>query len=318
METPRAGSHRVAGGPADAVLDLLCAAEFDCESTAEVRCRNTAVHRKATRKAFPRAERAECLRRPTHSSSAIAARKNLPARSGCARRWRSVTTITAKGNYAQARQMARACQGRSLLADYALYWLRKPISRRATAPTRSRNSSGFAVNIPDSVMTEQALQSLGDAALAANQPAEAVAALDAYSSNDSAARAAAFARRGSRAGTGSRWTPPPITGALHALRHQRAGRAGRRQARFPASAASARNYPASLARSTASPMPPCSSTRRDWTTRATNTPQLLPNFPAPIASARNCAFSSAVWPGRGTRRNGRAANHRSRCGCRAL
>ncbi|HXQ27483.1 MAG TPA: transglycosylase SLT domain-containing protein, partial [Candidatus Acidoferrales bacterium] len=40
----------------------------------------------------------------------------------------------------------------------------------------------FRADFPDSVMTDQALQSLGDAALAAKQPADAVAALDAYTS----------------------------------------------------------------------------------------------------------------------------------------
>jgi soluble lytic murein transglycosylase len=38
----------------------------------------------------------------------------------------------------------------------------------------------FRAEFPDSVMTDQALQALGDAAMAANQPVEAVAALNAY------------------------------------------------------------------------------------------------------------------------------------------
>ena len=45
---------------------------------------------------------------------------------------------------------------------------------------RSRELKRFRHEYPDSVMTDQALQSLGDAALAANQPAEILAALDAY------------------------------------------------------------------------------------------------------------------------------------------
>ena len=83
-------------------------------------------------------------------------------------------------------------------------------------------------------MTDAALQSLGDAALAANSPAEAVAALDEYSQTTQ--RPALLLLRGEareQAGKTAR-RRGRLSGPLHALRHQRTGAAGRHKARLPA------------------------------------------------------------------------------------
>jgi soluble lytic murein transglycosylase len=86
-----------------------------------------------------------------------------------------------KGNYAQAAKWLARAEGDPLVADYALYWAAETdlaLGRSADALAEFKR---FRSEYPDSVMTDAALQSLGDAAFAANQPAEAVAALDAYS-----------------------------------------------------------------------------------------------------------------------------------------
>ena len=85
-----------------------------------------------------------------------------------------------KGSYADAAKWLERAKGDPLLGDYALYW------SAANALALGNNAAALAGFVefrkmyPDSVMTDQALQSLGAAALAANQPASAVAALDAY------------------------------------------------------------------------------------------------------------------------------------------
>jgi len=86
-----------------------------------------------------------------------------------------------KGSYARASKWLERAYSDPLVADYALYWLAETdlaLGRSANALVEFKR---FRNEYPDSVMTEAALQSLGDAALAANRPAEAVAALDEYS-----------------------------------------------------------------------------------------------------------------------------------------
>ncbi|MGH9757237.1 MAG: tetratricopeptide repeat protein, partial [Candidatus Acidiferrales bacterium] len=82
--------------------------------------------------------------------------------------------------YPAALKWLTKAQGDPLLLDYSLYW---------TAETNialNHNNEALAElqqlrgDFPDSVMTEQALESIGAAAIALNQPSAALAALDSY------------------------------------------------------------------------------------------------------------------------------------------
>jgi soluble lytic murein transglycosylase len=87
-----------------------------------------------------------------------------------------------KANYAQAAKWLDRALADPLLRDYSLYWSAETniaLSHNADALAQLKQ---LRSDFPDSVITEQALQSLGNTALALNQPAEATAALDAYSS----------------------------------------------------------------------------------------------------------------------------------------
>jgi soluble lytic murein transglycosylase len=85
-----------------------------------------------------------------------------------------------KARYPQSAQWLKIAQSDALLRDYALYW-----SSQANLAL-NHNAEAFAQlqeyrrDYPDSVITDQVLQSLGVAALALNQPAQILAALDAY------------------------------------------------------------------------------------------------------------------------------------------
>jgi soluble lytic murein transglycosylase len=86
-----------------------------------------------------------------------------------------------KANYAQAAKWLDHALADPLLRDYSLYWSAETniaLGHNADALTQLKQ---LRHDFPDSVITEQALQSLGTAALALNQPADAIAALDAYS-----------------------------------------------------------------------------------------------------------------------------------------
>ncbi|HKV04604.1 MAG TPA: transglycosylase SLT domain-containing protein [Candidatus Acidoferrales bacterium] len=85
-----------------------------------------------------------------------------------------------KGNYALAAKWLARAKSDPLLADYADYWAAETELALGHSAEALAQLKQFRADHPDSVMTQQALQSLGDAALAAGQPAEAVAALDAY------------------------------------------------------------------------------------------------------------------------------------------
>jgi soluble lytic murein transglycosylase len=85
-----------------------------------------------------------------------------------------------KGNYAQAAKWLAQAQGEPLVADYALYWAAETDLASGHSAEALAALKRFRSEYPDSVMTDAALQSLGDAALAANQPGEAVTALEAY------------------------------------------------------------------------------------------------------------------------------------------
>jgi len=85
-----------------------------------------------------------------------------------------------KAHYPQSAKWLKIAQSDLLLRDYALYWSSQAnlaLNHNAEALAQLEE---FRKNYPDSVVTDQALQSLGVAALAANQPAEVLAALDAY------------------------------------------------------------------------------------------------------------------------------------------
>jgi len=85
-----------------------------------------------------------------------------------------------KEHYPQALKWLARAKSDPLLGDYALYWSAQ------TNLALNRNEDALAEleqlrkSFPDSVMTEQALASLGTAAIALKRPGEAVAALDAY------------------------------------------------------------------------------------------------------------------------------------------
>lgn len=85
-----------------------------------------------------------------------------------------------KGNYAVAVKWLERAKGDPLLRDYSLYWSAEAhhaLSQDAEALAELKQ---IRADFPNSVMTEQALEALGDAALAVNAPGEALAALDAY------------------------------------------------------------------------------------------------------------------------------------------
>jgi soluble lytic murein transglycosylase len=85
-----------------------------------------------------------------------------------------------KAHYPQAANWLKIAQSDPLLRDYALYWSSQAnlaLNHNAEALAQLLE---FRKNYPDSVITDQVLQSLGVAALAANQPAEILAALNTY------------------------------------------------------------------------------------------------------------------------------------------
>ncbi len=85
-----------------------------------------------------------------------------------------------KENYTQAQIWFARGKGDPLLADYALYWVAETdIAQQHNADALAELQK-FRAQFPDSAMTEQALQSLGNAAIAAKQPQAAVDALDTY------------------------------------------------------------------------------------------------------------------------------------------
>jgi soluble lytic murein transglycosylase len=86
-----------------------------------------------------------------------------------------------KGNYTQAAKWLTRAEADPMVADYALYWHAETDLALGHSVDALGELKRFRSEYPDSVMTDTVLQSLGDAALAANQSAEAVTALDAYS-----------------------------------------------------------------------------------------------------------------------------------------
>jgi soluble lytic murein transglycosylase len=86
-----------------------------------------------------------------------------------------------RGHYPQAAKWLDRAAKDSLLGDYTLYWSAENDFAQGRASEALAKLKHFRREFPDSVMTDQALQALGEAAIAANQPTEAVAALNDYS-----------------------------------------------------------------------------------------------------------------------------------------
>ncbi len=86
-----------------------------------------------------------------------------------------------KGHYPQAAKWLERAKSDPLLRDYAVYWSAENDFAQGRAAEALAQLKQFRRDFPDSVMTDQALQALGEAAIAANQPAEAVTALNDYS-----------------------------------------------------------------------------------------------------------------------------------------
>ena len=86
-----------------------------------------------------------------------------------------------KAHYAQAAKWFERAKADPLLRDYTLYWTAENDLAQGHGGDALAELKQFRQDFPASVVTEQALQTLGEAALASNQPAEAVSALNAYS-----------------------------------------------------------------------------------------------------------------------------------------
>ena len=85
-----------------------------------------------------------------------------------------------KGNYAKARVWLDKAEGDPLLEDYVLYWRAETDRALKNDPRAIAGLKRLRRDFPDSVMTEQALESLGESALASSQPQEILDALAAY------------------------------------------------------------------------------------------------------------------------------------------
>lgn len=89
-----------------------------------------------------------------------------------------------RGEFDDAAKWMDRAQGDSLLGDYDLYWQALTNLALSHDPNALQELEELRSEFPFSVMTEQALQSLGVAALAANQPADGVEALSAYAGTE--------------------------------------------------------------------------------------------------------------------------------------
>jgi len=87
---------------------------------------------------------------------------------------------SAKNRFAQAERWLNKAKNDPILREYALYWgaqAHRALGRNAEALAQLES---FRAGFPESVMTDQALQALAEAALTVRQPERAVAALRAY------------------------------------------------------------------------------------------------------------------------------------------
>ena len=123
------------------------------------------------------------LKKEPHSAyerlSAIALQK-----SGGVVAWRAALALGYfdydKGNYAAAVKWLERAKADPLLRDYSLYWSAEAHHALAQDAAALTELEELRRDFPDSVMGEQALEALCESALAVNQPADALAALDGY------------------------------------------------------------------------------------------------------------------------------------------
>ncbi len=164
-------------------------------------------------------------------------------------------------------------------------------------------------------MTEQALQSIGAAALALNQPDEALAALDAYALTVSASRSSFLARRSSRAIGHQLDAAADYQTIYSAISRQRTSSRGRREIEF---SSQQQHRPANSGHSRRT----ADCARRDafrcqgMGRRAQRDIRILRrNLPALTASAPHCACWNAKcnWASSPSAMTD-LQNHRSRCG----
>jgi len=85
-----------------------------------------------------------------------------------------------RDRYADAAKWLDRAKNDPLLADYALYWSAETHRAQREDAAALAELMQIRRDYPDSVITEQSLQSIAAAAAALNQPAEALSALDAY------------------------------------------------------------------------------------------------------------------------------------------
>ena len=86
-----------------------------------------------------------------------------------------------KGNYAKARVWLDKAEGDPLLEDYVLYWRAETDRALKREPQAIAGLKRLRRDFPDSAITDLALQTLGESALANSQPQEILDALAAYS-----------------------------------------------------------------------------------------------------------------------------------------
>jgi soluble lytic murein transglycosylase len=89
-----------------------------------------------------------------------------------------------RSNYAEADKWLELAKKDPLLGDYALYWAAQTDLAQHQEAAALADLRQVRQDYPDSVITEQALQSIAVAATALNQPDEAVSLLNAYSMTD--------------------------------------------------------------------------------------------------------------------------------------
>ena len=162
------GSARRFACAAGALL-ILCSICFAHPNTATAK---SAAVPEITDKQLEKLSRA--LKLPTASSayvqlSALASRKSsgtLGMRASLALGYYDY----GKGNYTQAAKWLARAESDPLVADYALYWAAETDLALGHSADALAEFKRFRSEYPDSVMTDAALQSLGDAAFAANQP----------------------------------------------------------------------------------------------------------------------------------------------------
>ncbi len=89
-----------------------------------------------------------------------------------------------QARYAEARRWLDAAKPETLLADYVLFWSAQVDRNLSNLPTALDQLESLLHDYPQSVMRDLALQALGEAAIAANQPKRALDALDAFENID--------------------------------------------------------------------------------------------------------------------------------------